>query len=313
MRKIVLIALMISTMISYSQKKKNGTIYIEHPAINVVESMVKAFVAGDTAKVSTYLADDLKTYNGTSTNKDAKGGTKKNFLGGVNWWKNNVDHLSIERSPGAYPDALHYKDGNNDDVTWVQTWQHVKGVQNKTGVKLEYPLHQLFVVDKNNKIKTIINYGNGNVWANVRESYNDRENGDIYNHHEYINKVRLMVHDLEFKDIDKAFGYFDKKARFGDLDTPRGEFRSVEEEKANFNEFLKHFDIRSIDVNGYPDYLHYELRDGKVVQSWWTMRLTRKSDKKKIDLPLFLIHDFNDDGKIVREIAYYSKKLLEKK
>jgi len=311
MKKLLLFALMICTMISYSQKKKNGTIYIEHPAINTVEAMTKAYVEGDTAKVASYLADDLKTYSGTNDNKDTKAGSKKRFLGGANWWKNNVDYMSIERFPGAYPDALQYKEDSDKDETWVQTWEVIKGVHNKTGVKVDYPLHRLFVVDKNNKIKTIINYGNGAVWANVRESYDDRKNGNIYNHHEYINIVRRMIHALEFKDIEKAFSFFDEKARFRTLDTPRGEFKNIEEEKANFNELLKGFDIRSIDVNGYPDYLHYELDNSKVVQSWWTLRLTRKSDKKKIDVPIFMIHDFNDDGKIVSEIAYYSEKLLE--
>ncbi len=42
MKKLLLLALMISTLISYSQKKKNGTIYIEHPAINTIEAMTKA-------------------------------------------------------------------------------------------------------------------------------------------------------------------------------------------------------------------------------------------------------------------------------
>jgi len=311
MKNFVVFAMAISTLIGYSQKKKNGTIYIEHPAINVVESMSKAFVEGDSTKVSTFLADDFKSYNGTNTNKDAKGRTKKDFLGGVEWWKKNVNYLSIVRSKGAYPDALNYKDSDNDDVTWVQTWEDLSGVHDKTGVKIDMPMHRLFVVDKNNKIKTLITYNNANVWTNVRESYVDRKNGNIYKNHEYINIVRKMVHALEHKDVDNAFSFFDEKARFMDLDTPRGEFRNLDEEKTNFNKFLEAFDITSIDVSGYPDYLHYEQGNSEVVQSWWTLRVTRKLDKKKIDVPLFLIHDFNDDGKIVREIAYLSSKLLE--
>jgi len=311
MKKFVVFAMAISTLIGYSQKKKNGTIYIEHPAINTVESMTKAFVEGDSTKVSTFLADDFKSYNGTNTNKDAKGRTKKDFLGGVDWWKKNVNYLSVVRSKGAYPDALNYKDSDNDDVTWVQTWEDISGVHNKTGVKIDMPMHRLFVVNKNNKIKTLITYNNGNVWTNVRESYVDRKNGNIYKNHEYINIVRKMVHALEHKDVDNAFSFFDEKARFIDLDTPRGEFRNLDEEKTNFNKFLEAFDITSIDVSGYPDFLHYEQGNSKVVQSWWTLRVTRKSDKRKIDIPLLLIHDFNDDGKIVREIAYLSSKLLE--
>lgn len=311
MKKLVVFTLMISTLISYSQKKKNGTIYSEHPAITAVESMTQAWAEGDSDKVAAFLSDELKTFNGTSTNKDAKGGTKKSFLEGVDWWKENVDYVSIARSKGAYPDALHYKDEDEKDVTWVQTWDHQKGVHKKTGVKVEYPVHRLFKVDKNNKIETIITYGNANVWSNVRQSYADRKNGSLYDHHEYINTVRNLVHALEFKDIDKAFGYYDEKARFSDMDTPRNESRNLEEEKAQFNGFLENFDIRSIDVTGYPDYLDYELGNGKVVQSWWTLRVTRKSDKKKIDAPIFFIHDFNDDGKITNEILYISQKLLE--
>jgi len=119
--------------------------------------------------------------------------------------------LSVVRSKGAYPDALNYKDSDNDDVTWVQTWEDISGVHNKTGVKIDMPMHRLFVVNKNNKIKTLITYNNGNVWTNVRESYVDRKNGNIYKNHEYINIVRKMVHALEHKDVDNAFSFFDEK------------------------------------------------------------------------------------------------------
>ena len=152
MRKIVLIAMMFLTVFAYSQKKKNGTIYKEHPAIDVVEAMLKAFVEGDEAKVAGFLADDFKSYNGSETNKEAKAGTKDNFLNQVKFWKANMSYLSVERSKGAYPDALEYSDGTNDDVVWVQTWEQVKGVHNETGVKLDMPFHRLFIVNKNNKI-----------------------------------------------------------------------------------------------------------------------------------------------------------------
>ncbi|NOQ92680.1 MAG: nuclear transport factor 2 family protein, partial [Flavobacteriaceae bacterium] len=68
-----------------------------------------------------------------------------------------------------------------------------------------------------------------------------------------------------------------------------------------------------IDVQGYPDYLNYGLGNAKVVQSWWKVRMTRKSDKKEIVLPLMLIHDFNDEGKITRDNAYYSQSMMNAK
>ena len=64
------------------------------------ESMMKAFYAGDSDKVATYLADDFKSYQGTSTNKDAKGRDKEWFLGASKWVKENWSYISNERSSG---------------------------------------------------------------------------------------------------------------------------------------------------------------------------------------------------------------------
>ena len=50
----------------------------------------------------------------------------------------------------------------------------------------------------------------------------------------------------------------------------------------------------------------------KVVQSWWNFKMARKSDNKKIAMPILFVDTFNDDGMIVDEMAYYSDKLLEK-
>ena len=140
MKKTILIALLFVIAQGHAQKKKNGAIYLEHPAIDVANAMNAAFVAGDDEKVASYLAEDFKAYNGVSTNKDAKGRDKEAYLKGVNFWKENVDYLSISSSKGSYPDALVYKDGE----VWVQTWNQIKGVHNKTGVKLDMPIHNMF-------------------------------------------------------------------------------------------------------------------------------------------------------------------------
>ena len=75
--------------------------------------------------------------------------------------------------------------------------------------------------------------------------------------------------------------------------------------------FLEKFEIANIELSGYPDYLHYEMDNGRVVQSWWNYHLIRKSDKLTIELPVFYINDFNEKGKIIREATYYNAKLLE--
>ena len=140
MKKTILIACLFSAVLALGQSKKNGTIFNEHPAIETVKAMLQAFVAGDSAKVASYLHDDFKSFNGSSPNKDAKGSNKQQFKNQVNFWKNNVDYLSIEPTSGAYPDALEYKDGQ----VWVQTWNHLKGVHNTTGVKIDVPIHRLY-------------------------------------------------------------------------------------------------------------------------------------------------------------------------
>lgn len=315
MKKSIAIVLLLSVCVTFAQKKKNGTIYIDHPAIAAVEAMTKAFVAGDADKVATYLADDFKSFNGTSTNKDDKGQDKAAFIASVKEWKEDIDYLSITRSPGAYPDALEYtEDAANKDQVWVQTWEEIKGVHKKTGVKIDMPSHRLITLNKNNKIIRIINYSTSRIGDEIGQSFADRENGTIYNHHENINTIRKMIHAFENKDYEKAYSYYDEKANFSDINSldPNKNF-TLTEQKANDKKILEAFEIVSIDQVGYPDYLHYQLDDARVVLSWWNFKVIRKADKKEIVFPMFFIDNFNDKGKIVSEIAYYSEKLLEAK
>lgn len=312
--KTMMLALWLTlSVVGIAQKKVNGTIYIEHPAIAAVENMTKAFVAGDAAKVGSYLTDDFKIFNGTNINPEDKGQDKAAFLKNVTYWKDNVDYLSITRTEGAYPDALEYAQEDDKDVVWVQTWENIKGVQNKTGVKIDMPVHRLYRLDKNNKIKTIIDYSNSSVRDEIRESYAPRKNGQIYNHHENINTIRKMMAAFEHNDLDKAYSYYDPKATFVDNNQPDGKTFTMAEQRANDKILLDKFKILSIDVTGYPDYLEYELGNQGVGQSWWTFQLERKSDKKKISLPVFLIHNFDDKGKITGEILYYGENLLAAK
>jgi ketosteroid isomerase-like protein len=314
MKNKITMVLLIASCITYAQKKTNGTIYVEHPAIATVESMTQAYASGDTDKVASYLADDFKYFSGTSTNKDDKGMNKTEYLKTVKVWKDNIDYLSIKRSKGAYPDALEYKDPEQKDVVWVQTWEDVKGVEKNTGVKIDRPMHRLFTVNKDNKIKSLVNYSTSAVGEEIYQSGAERTNGQIYNHHENINSVRKMVYAFENKDFDKSYSFYDDKATFIDINSPDADKEyTLDEQKANDKKMFEMFDLISIDQVGYPDYLHYEMGDARVVQSWWKIRLIRKSDKKNIVLPMLFIDTFNDKGKITNEIAYYSQKILEVK
>ncbi len=303
--------IMTSTIIAFAQKK-NGTVYLEHPAIDVVATFTKAFVSGDTTKIASLLTDDFKAYNGVSTNPNSKGTNKANFVKNAFRWSDDLDYFSITDFPGAYSDAIEYKKDNDKNDVWVQTWELLKGIHKTTGVKFSSPVHRLFVVTKNNKIKTIINYFNQSIFDEMGQSYTDRTNGKIYNHHENINTVRKAVYAFENSDLEKALGFYSDKARFininDDINTPD----TKETVKAKRQKFLDDFQIKSIEMVGYPDYLEYELGNGRSVLSWWNFHLIRKADKKEIILPMHINDDFDKDGKITSERIYFNSALLEK-
>jgi ketosteroid isomerase-like protein len=306
----ILSVMMLLACITYSQKK-NGTVYDEHPAIDVVNEFVKASVSGDKAKMESYLTDGFRAFNGTSNNANDKGMDKEAFLNNQMVYFNRLDYYSIVPFPGSYPDAIEYKKDNPNKDVWVQTWDLLKGVDKETGVKITAPSHRLYTLTKNNKIKNIIIYNNGSVIDEIRASFADRTNGTIYNHHEYINTVRKMMYAIENNDWDKAYGFYDEDAQFVDSSSPEFKSISLTEQKAIDRQILDKFDVASIDVVGYPDYLHYEMGDAHVVQSWWNINFVRKSDKKTITLPIHYQMYFNEDGKITRETAYYNPKLLD--
>jgi ketosteroid isomerase-like protein len=313
-KQTILFALALSIiMTAFGQKKTNGTIYIDHPAIAVVENMTKAFVSGDSDKVASYLADDFKAYNGVSTDSNDNGQDKEAFAKGAKGWFDALDYFSITRTKGAYPDALEYKENNQKDVVWVQTWEDLKGVHKTTGVKVNMPVHRLYIVNKNNKIQTIISYGNESIGDEIRSSYVNRTNGTIYNHHDNINTVRKVMYAYENLDLDRTMSFYSDDAKFSDINTEFGKSLTKAEITPMWKKFLDDYEIVSIDMIGYPDYLEYEMGNGREVLSWWNYRLIRKSDKKAITLPFHFSDSFDADGKIIAEMAYYSPTLLNAK
>lgn len=311
MKKTISLLVMMTTLIAFSQKK-NGTVYLEHPAIDVVATFTEAFVSGDTTKIASLLTDDFKSYNGVSTNPDAKGTEKAAFLKNAFRWSDELDYFSISDFPGSYPDAIEYKKDNEKEVVWVQTWELLNGIHNKTGVKFSSPVHRLFVVTKDQKIKTLINYFNESIFDEIRQSFSDRSNGTIYNHHDNINTVRKAVYAFENADLEKAISYYSEDARFFNINDDFNKPDTKENVKALRKKFLDDFQIKSIEMIGYPDYLEYEMGNGRSVLSWWNFHLIRKADKKEIVLPMHMNDDFDEDGKITSEVIYFNRSLLEK-
>lgn len=300
----------ISITTLFAQKKANGSVYINHPAITTVEAMTQAFVSGDSTKVASFLADDFKAFNGVGIKTNDKGQDKASFLKSVKGWNDALDYFTITPTKGAYPDAIEYKEDNQKDVVWVQTWEDLKGMHKETGVKVNMPIHRLYVVNKNNKIQTVISYSNESIFDEIRNSFGKRTNGTIYNHHDNINTVRKLNYAYENGDLEKTMSFFSEDAKFSDINMEYGKSFTKAEIKPMWKKFLEDYEIVSIDMIGYPDYLEYEMNEGREVLSWWNFHLIRKSDKKAISVPFHFSDSFDVDGKIVAEMAYYSERLL---
>ena len=80
MKKLTLVALLFTMSISYAQKKSNGTVYINHPAIDVVDAYTKTVNSGNLDKLDAFFADDFKAYNSTTDNQYSKGSDKTAFV-----------------------------------------------------------------------------------------------------------------------------------------------------------------------------------------------------------------------------------------
>ncbi len=311
MKKLTLVAILFTMFISYAQKKSNGTVYMNHPAIDVVDAYTKTVDSGDLNKLDAFLADDFRAFKSTTDSQYSKGEDKSAFLKRIKAWRESIDYFSIKTAKGTYPDAIEYKDDNQKDVVWVQTWDDVKGVHKKTGVKINMNLHRLFVINKANKIKTIFVYDNPQINDEINDSFTERTNGTIYNHHQNINNVKNMLFAFENKDLNKSYSYFADKAMFSDVNSMDNKSISLDEQKAIDKKVLEAYDFVGLEVVGYPDYMHYEIGDSGVVYSWWTWHVIRKSDKKEIALPIHYQHNMNKEGKITREMAYYNAALLK--
>lgn len=309
-KTILLIIFVFSTSMVFSQKKANGTVYIDHPAIKVVDEFIKASVSGDSSKIASYLTQDFKSFSGTSTTYKDSGIAKAAFIKTTLRYSREMDYFAVEAFPGAYPDAVEYTKDNKDQEVWVQTWDVLKGVHKTTGVKLDAAAHRLYKLTKDNKIKMIINYSNNSLMDEIGVSFVNRTNGKIYNHHDNINTVRKAMYAFEKGDLDKCLGYYSDDARFIDINSEYGKSTTKAEIKGEWQKFLNDFEIKSVEMIGYPDYLEYEMDNGREVLSWWKFNVVRKSDKKAITLAFHFSNSFTEDGKIEAEVAYYSQSLM---
>jgi hypothetical protein len=285
-----------------AQKNTNGVIYDKHPAIDVVESFMKAFVKGDAATMTSLTTDDFKAYNAMNTNWDYKGQDLATCIRNAQNYANNYTNFSITKRGTSYPDALEYK----KDGIWVYTYNMFFAINKKSGFKIESPYDCTFIFNaEGTKIKSMNFYMNTAMLLKNTESEQTLTNGILYKNHPNIVKVRKLVANFSLANMDGMFTDFAPNARFNDLNYAYGVSKGIEERKKDLTPFFENIEIIGIDEIGYPDMLDHD-GPSSVVDSWWSMRLRNKKTNKKFKLALVFSHTFNDQGQIQTESAYYN-------
>lgn len=122
---IITTGLFLLAVTCFSQEtKKNGTIYIKHPYIDVVNNAMKAYLAKDDAANMKIYADTAKFW---------VSGMPKSIpiADAIKMWDTDFDYYdSIKVKTVGYPDYLNYTD---EDTKTVQSWWRWSGRSKKTG------------------------------------------------------------------------------------------------------------------------------------------------------------------------------------
>jgi ketosteroid isomerase-like protein len=130
-KTISTIALSLIVMITFAQSEKtNGTIYVKHPYIDVVNNTVKGYVTQNADLWSACYADSAKFWISGMDMK--KWVSKKENLNMLNTDFKFFKDITVKQF--GYPDYLAYDEGN-DKV--VQSWWTWTGTSIKTGKTLK--------------------------------------------------------------------------------------------------------------------------------------------------------------------------------
>ena len=299
MKNFLTLSFFILTFILNAQKKKNGSLYIEHPYIDIVEKFNTAFTSGDIETLKDILSEDFKWY----TTNARRPRTIEQLIGRSNYLSKNITNFQIKHWGGSYPDVLEYK---KDKVTDVKTYERLTGYDKNTGVDLRMPRYATFRFDKNSKITRMWVNDDQLLWQKAYDAYDTRKNGEIYKDHPFISNIRLMISGMREMDVEKVRTFYDENARIYDvMNTGEFEFLTLDEEMDNIKNAFKAFEIVYIQEIGYPDALAYE-GGNVVVISWWKFRIKNRKSGNEGTIMQHIQHTLNKDGKIIREDYYYN-------
>ena len=300
MKKLLLVFTMIFSVAVFSQKESNGKLYIEHPAIEIVNQFNEAYTSGDLNKLKELVTENFQV----RTLKDRKSNDINWILGTSNYLSKNIVDLEIKHYGGSYPDVLEYK---QDGIVDVKTYEWLTGYDKNTGLDINMPRYATYRMNaKGDKVAGLWINDDETLWQKNWDAYETTENGVIYKDHPLVSKVRLLYQSYKTGDVEKIKANYTENTIFYDvMNSEIDEFKTLEEEFAQFDEYMEVFEIVNIRESGFPDVLDYS-GDGAVVISWADFTFKNKKSGNTKTISQHIQHWFNEEGEIVREDYYFN-------
>ncbi len=300
MKKLLLVFTMIFSVAVFSQKESNGKLYIDHPAIEIVNQFNEAYISGDLDKLKELVTENFQV----RTLKDRKSNDINWILGTSNYLSKNITDFQIKHYGGSYPDVLEYK---KDGVVDVKTYEWLTGYDKNTGLDINMPRYATYRMNaKGDKVAGLWINDDETLWQKNWDAYDTTKNGIIYKDHPLVTKVRLLYQSYKTADVDKIkANYTDNTIFYNVMNSGIDEFKTLEEEFAQFDQYMETFEIMNIRESGFPDVLDYD-GDGAVVISWVEMTFRNRRSGNTNTILQHIQHWFNEDGEIVREDYYFN-------
>ena len=300
MKKLLLVFTMLFSVAVFSQKESNGKLYIEHPAIEIVYQFNEAYTSGDLDKLKELVTENFQV----RTLKDRKSNDINWILGTSNYLSKNIVDLEIKHYGGSYPDVLEYK---QDGIVDVKTYEWLTGYDKNTGLDINMPRYATYRMNaKGDKVAGLWINDDETLWQKNWDAYETTENGVIYKDHPLVSKVRLLYQSYKTGDVEKIKANYTENTIFYDvMNSEIDEFKTLEEEFAQFDEYMEVFEIVNIRESGFPDVLDYS-GDGAVVISWADFTFKNKKSGNTKTISQHIQHWFNEEGEIVREDYYFN-------
>ena len=296
MKKLAIVLALIP-LLGWSQVK-SGVSYSQHPAYDVVTAMHQVWESGTEAELRAIYAEDAKIYDpgaeeAIDIDREAKG---------MNWWHENFSDITITTMKGATPDIIKYKD--DKEGVWAMEWMVFSAVNKTSGDTISTKLHSMHYVTNEGKINMTANYWDRETFgAQIQASRGMHRNGRVYDEHPIINTLNEMVAHFEAGEITELATYFTDDAEFYRLGVEGN--LNLKERTATWHQAVATNSVRDLEQSGYPDAIYYSRGEGQwVVQSWWWANNTNAETGEVTREYLHMSHDFNDEGKVTREVIY---------